>query len=133
MPSRPTMWLTPEKQSAPGSFLSAVDKTLRRSEPTGYSGMTSRRSSTATQAPPVPPCEGRHMSTSPQVQPNTTTAFFVQAVISFAVSSFAVAIGVIYLPVNVWVRAFLALGMLYVITSTFALAKCVRDKQESDA
>ncbi|MGI8335799.1 YiaA/YiaB family inner membrane protein [Actinomadura scrupuli] len=73
------------------------------------------------------------MSTSPQVQPKSTTAFFVQAVISFAISSFAVAIGVIYLPVNVWVRAFLALGLLYVITSTFTLAKCVRDKQESDA
>ncbi|TDD79664.1 YiaA/YiaB family inner membrane protein [Actinomadura rubrisoli] len=60
----------------------------------------------------------------------STTAFFVQAAISFAVSSVAIAFGVAYLPVNPWVRAFLALGVLYVITSTFTLAKCVRDKQE---
>lgn len=62
-----------------------------------------------------------------------TTAFFVQAAISFVVSSVAVAAGVIYLPVSAWVRAFLALGLLYVITSTFTLAKCVRDRQESQA
>ena len=28
-------------------------------------------------------------------------------------------------------RAFLALGLLYVVTSTFTLAKCVRDHQEA--
>lgn len=72
--------------------------------------------------------------------PNTTppapagsTAFFVQAAISFAVSSIAVAAGMVYLPVNAWVRAFLTLGLLYVITSTFTLAKCVRDRQENQA
>jgi hypothetical protein len=41
-----------------------------------------------------------------------------------------VAIGIVYLPVGTWVRAFLALGLLYVITSTFTLAKCIRDRQE---
>jgi hypothetical protein len=28
------------------------------------------------------------------------------------------------------VRAFLALGLVYIVTSTFTLAKCVRDRQE---
>ncbi|MER7547201.1 YiaA/YiaB family inner membrane protein [Actinomadura sp.] len=69
-------------------------------------------------------------SSNPPV-PAGTTAFFVQAAISFAVSSTAVAVGVAYLPVSAWVRAFLALGLLYVITSTFTLAKCVRDRQEN--
>ncbi|MFI0354813.1 YiaA/YiaB family inner membrane protein [Actinomadura sp. 9N407] len=69
--------------------------------------------------------------TPPNQQPASTAAFFAQAIISFAVSSIAVAVGVAYLPVETWVRAFLALGMLYVITSTFTLAKCVRDKQET--
>jgi hypothetical protein len=41
-----------------------------------------------------------------------------------------VAVGIAYLPVNGWVRAFLALGLLYTVTSTFTLAKCVRDRQE---
>jgi len=32
-----------------------------------------------------------------------------------------------------WVRAFLALALLYRVTSTFSLAKCVRGRQEPDA
>jgi hypothetical protein len=65
-----------------------------------------------------------------QTAPATTTAFYVQSVISFGVSVTALAVGVAYLPVNGWVRAFLSLGLLYVVTSTFTLAKCVRDRQE---
>jgi hypothetical protein len=64
------------------------------------------------------------------VQTKTTTAFYVQAVSSFAISVVALGIGMAYLPVGPWIRAFLVLGLLYVVTSTFTLAKCVRDHQE---
>lgn len=60
----------------------------------------------------------------------TTTAFFVQAVISFAISMVAVVVGILYLPLDGWVRAFLGLAVLYTVTSAFTLAKCVRDRQE---
>jgi hypothetical protein len=60
----------------------------------------------------------------------TTSAFFAQAVISFGVALVAVAVGIIYLPVDGWVRAFLGLGLLYTVTSAFTLAKCIRDRQE---
>ena|SRR6266511_4133795 len=60
----------------------------------------------------------------------TTPAFFAQAVVSFAVSSIGLTIGIALLPVDPWVRAFLALGALYTISSAFTLAKCVRDRQE---
>ena len=60
----------------------------------------------------------------------TSTAFYAQAVISFAVSLGAVGLGVAYLPVDSWVRAFLALGLLFTVTSAFTLAKCIRDRQE---
>jgi hypothetical protein len=60
----------------------------------------------------------------------TTAAFYVQAAISFGVSLVAVTIGIAYLPVGRWERAFLGLGVLYVVTSAFTLAKCVRDRQE---
>src|SRR4051794_16899736 len=73
------------------------------------------------------------MTTSASPPPAGSTAFFIQAAISFVVSSVGVAAGVVYLPVSAWVRAFLALGLLYVITSTFTLAKCVRDRQENQA
>ena len=32
-----------------------------------------------------------------------------------------------------WIRGFFALGLLYVVTSSFTLAKCVRDRQEETA
>ncbi|KAB2347779.1 YiaA/YiaB family inner membrane protein [Actinomadura rudentiformis] len=62
-----------------------------------------------------------------------TTAFFIQAIISFAVAVTAMALGVVYMPAPVWIRAFLALGGLYLITSTFTLAKVIRDRQEAGA
>jgi hypothetical protein len=67
------------------------------------------------------------------VQPQLTTAFYVQAGISFAVSTGAVLMGIAYLHTDPWIRAFLALGVLYIITSAFTLAKCVRDRQETSA
>ncbi|MDN5915784.1 MAG: hypothetical protein L0I76_11850 [Pseudonocardia sp.] len=63
--------------------------------------------------------------------PATTAAFHLQAAVSFAVALAAVAIGLLYLPADPWVRAFLGIAVLYVTTSAFTLAKCVRDKQES--
>ena len=60
----------------------------------------------------------------------TTAAFFAQAVVSFAVSTGAVLVGIVLLPVDPWVRAFLGLGTLFMVSSAFTLAKCVRDRQE---
>jgi hypothetical protein len=73
----------------------------------------------------------KRMSTP--VQPKTTTAFYVQSVVSFGISLVAVGFGIAYLPVNVWIRAFLMIAVLYVVTSSFTLAKCVRDHQEATA
>ncbi|NUT51593.1 MAG: hypothetical protein HOV94_30505 [Saccharothrix sp.] len=70
------------------------------------------------------------MTSSPKSHSPTTTAFYAQAVVSFAVSLAAVGLGVAYLPVDGWVRAFLALGLLFTVTSAFTLAKCIRDRQE---
>ena len=64
-------------------------------------------------------------------QPKVTAAFYAQAAASFAVSLIAVAVGVFYLPVGGWIRAFLAIGLLYVVTSAFTLAKTVRDAQDA--
>ncbi|MCW6010356.1 hypothetical protein K1W54_38280 [Micromonospora sp. CPCC 205371] len=64
------------------------------------------------------------------IQRKNTTAFFVQAGLSFAVSVVAVGVGIAYLPIGPWIRAFLAIGVLYVVTSAFTLAKCIRDQQD---
>ena len=63
--------------------------------------------------------------------PKTTTAFYAQAGVSFAIAACAVILGIWNLPVGAWERAFLAIGTLYLVTSSFTLAKCVRDAQET--
>jgi hypothetical protein len=70
-------------------------------------------------------------SSSQAPAPATTAAFHIQAILSFGVSLAAVVVGVLYLPADPWVKAFLAIGVLYVTTSAFTLAKIVRDKQDS--
>lgn len=67
---------------------------------------------------------------STPLRPRTTAAFYAQASISFGVSLMAMAIGIAYLPLGSWPRAFLALGLLFTVTSAFTLAKCVRDRLE---
>ena len=68
--------------------------------------------------------------TSP-VPRKTTTAYFIQSALSFGASLLAAGLAIAYLPADPWVRAFLAVSLLYVVTSSFTLAKCVRDHQES--
>lgn len=62
-----------------------------------------------------------------------TNAFFLQAGISFGIALLSMVFAICYLPVDNWVRAFLALGTLFLTTSSFTLAKCVRDAQENQA
>jgi hypothetical protein len=70
---------------------------------------------------------------STPLRPRTTTAFLVQAAISFGVSLSVTIVGIGYRSDSRWVRAFLALGLLYVVTSSFTLAKCIRDRHEDTA
>ena len=70
------------------------------------------------------------MSTTPSAQPKTTSAFVAQAAIAFGVSFLGVGAGIIYLPLDMWQRGFLAMSMLFLVTSTFTLAKVVRDQHE---
>lgn len=63
--------------------------------------------------------------------PTNTTAFFVQSGISFGLALLSLLIGILYLEVDPWIRAFLGLAVVFLTTSSFTLAKCVRDQQES--
>lgn len=65
--------------------------------------------------------------------PKPTTAFFVQSAIAFAVSSGALLVGAFYLPMDAWQRGFLVVGTLFLITSSFNLAKVIRDQQEANS
>ncbi|WP_267878182.1 YiaA/YiaB family inner membrane protein [Streptomyces sp. VRA16 Mangrove soil] len=69
------------------------------------------------------------MSETPVKQSNTA-AFYGQAVASFAVALAAVSVGIYSLDASGWIRAFLAISVLYLTTSAFTLAKVIRDRQE---
>ena len=62
-----------------------------------------------------------------------TNAFFLQAGLSFGVALLTMIFAICYLPVDSWIRAFLGLGTMFLTTSSFTLAKCVRDNQENQA
>lgn len=87
------------------------------------------RLSIRTQAPGKGVGDPRDMSTP--MQPRTTNAYYLQAVLSFALASAALVIGIAYLPVDPWMRGFLAVGLLYEVTAAFTLAKVVRDRQDA--
>ena len=63
--------------------------------------------------------------------PKTTTAFYAQSAVAFGLALFTMLIAIWYLPYDPWPKAFLALGTLFLVTSSFSLAKCVRDAQET--
>ncbi|MEV6049907.1 YiaA/YiaB family inner membrane protein [Streptomyces sp. NPDC052107] len=70
------------------------------------------------------------MSDTP-VKQQSTAAFYGQAVASFAVAMSATTVGIYQLDTDAWVRAFLAIAVLYLVTSAFTLAKVIRDRQEA--
>jgi hypothetical protein len=50
---------------------------------------------------------------------------------SFGASAFLVAIGVYFLPVDLWIKGYLAMGIAMLIQSCVTLTKTVRDVHES--
>jgi hypothetical protein len=67
---------------------------------------------------------------STPLRPRNTAAFYSQATASFTVALATTIVGIGYLHDSRWVRAFLALGLLYTVTSAFTLAKVIRDRHE---
>ena len=72
------------------------------------------------------------MPTTQNANPKNTSAFYMQAIVSFGVALFAVLVAVYYLPADPWIKAFFALSICYLVTSSFTLAKVIRDRQEDE-
>ena len=60
-----------------------------------------------------------------------TSAFFAQSALAFGVALLTMVVAIYYLPGDPWPKAFLALGTVFLTSSAFTLAKCIRDAQES--
>lgn len=71
------------------------------------------------------------MANMPQpIQPHSS-AWIAQTWISFVVAVGITAMGIWFLPVDSWVKAFMGMGLLFTVGSTFSLAKTVRDQHEA--
>lgn len=62
-----------------------------------------------------------------------SAGWVIQTWLSFALAVGVTSIGIWHLPVDIWVKAFMAMGLLFSVGSTFSLAKTVRDQHESDS
>ncbi len=71
------------------------------------------------------------LMSTPLNSTKTTAAFFAQSAIAFGVSFLGLLFGICYLPLDMWQRLFLAMAGLFLVSSTFGLAKTVRDMQEA--
>ena len=60
-----------------------------------------------------------------------TGAWISFSYISFGASLLLVGVGIFALPLDWWVRAYLAMGVTMVVQSTFTLAKNLRDVHEA--
>jgi hypothetical protein len=58
-------------------------------------------------------------------------AWLFQVKAAFGISAVGLLTGVAWLPLDPWKRSFLAMGTLFLVNSTFALAKTLRDDHES--
>lgn len=67
-------------------------------------------------------------STAPQ---KDTAAWIIQVWASFVVSVSATSVGIIYLPVDGWVKGYMGMGLLFSVGSTFTLSKTTRDNYEA--
>ncbi len=61
-----------------------------------------------------------------------TAAWIFQCWASFILAFGTTGIGVYFLPVDLWVRGFMWMGMLFTVGSSFTLAKTIRDQHESE-
>ena len=64
------------------------------------------------------------------VQPHSN-AWITFTYVSFSASAFMVALGVYYLPIDFWMKGYLAMGIVMLIQSCVTLSKTIRDLHES--
>ena len=64
------------------------------------------------------------------VQPHSN-AWVTFTYVSFPASAFMVALGVFYLPIDLWMKGYLSMGIVMLIQSCVTLTKTIRDMHES--
>ncbi len=52
--------------------------------------------------------------------------------VSFGLAAFAMGLGITFLPADLWVKGYLAMGYVFSLAASFSLAKTVRDAHEAN-
>lgn len=65
------------------------------------------------------------------IQIKDTGAWRFQVVAAFAIALLLTTGGVVYLPVDNWIKGYLLMGVYFTVSSAFGLAKTLRDHHES--
>jgi len=66
-----------------------------------------------------------------QVTQSHSSAWVIQTWLSFIISISVTSIGIFYMPVDSWIKAFMGMGLLFSVGSTVSLTKTQRDLHES--
>lgn len=72
------------------------------------------------------------MSNKQLVAQKDTSAWIIQVWASFILATCSTALGIAYLPVDIWVKGFMGMGLTFSVGSSFTLAKTIRDNHEAD-
>ena len=60
-----------------------------------------------------------------------TSAWILQLSVAFGMAVLLMAIGIFYIPTNLWIKGYIATGACFVLASSFTLAKTIRDNYEA--
>jgi hypothetical protein len=63
-------------------------------------------------------------------QPHSA-AWVVQAWLSFVIAVGVTGLGILCLPADLWIKAFMGMGLLFTVASSLGLAKTLRDLHEA--
>jgi hypothetical protein len=69
------------------------------------------------------------MSNPDNLKQKDTSAWIMQTWLSFAVAAVVAAYGLINLPIDIWQKGYLTMGLFFTLGSTFSLAKTIRDNR----
>ena len=58
-------------------------------------------------------------------------AFVTFSYVSFAASAFLVALGVFFMPIDLWMKGYLTMGIVMLVQTCVTLTKTLRDRHES--
>ena len=71
------------------------------------------------------------MNTNMYIGRADTSAWIMQVWASFGLAVLVTCMGIYNLPVDLWVRGYVAMGFFFTVGSTFTLAKMIRDNAEA--